>query len=272
MRVFNTARNPFVSRRLAGGLGSVEVAEVMTAADFETPFAFVTVWRLGPGASVGLHRHQRSEECIVVLDRPLVVVRDESCAVVEPPAVALCSAGGVHGVRNDGDTPTEFIAVGVAPDDGPFDAVELGDDLGSRLPRGTHLRDLERLDRTLLADTVAHRGLGTISFRRVFDHSAFLTSWGFVDHAVVPPGASVGYHRHDTVQECYIIIAGRGWMKVDGEAAEVSVGDCIPNRIGGSHGIVNHSPDALEFLNLAVFLNKGHFDATDLDDDLSDLL
>ena len=69
-----------------------------------------------------------------------------------------------------------------------------------------------------------------------------------------------------------MIIKGRGRMKVDGEVAEVSAGDCIPNRIGGSHGIINHTDEPMEFLNIAVFISKGQFDATDLDDDLRDLL
>ncbi len=39
---------------------------------------------------------------------------------------------------------------------------------------------------------------------------------------------SVGYHRHDTVQECYLILAGDGVMKVDGTVFDVDSGYGCP--------------------------------------------
>jgi mannose-6-phosphate isomerase-like protein (cupin superfamily) len=272
MRIHSFEAGSYVARQMRGGAGEVELLDVLGRSDFETPFEFIKTGRLQPGVSVGLHRHERSEECLVVLDEPLTVAHNDHVAVLDPPALALCRAGDAHGIYNHGDTAASFIGIGVAPQTGEFDAVDLGDDLTGRRAGDPSLLGAEPLDPALLAPFRAHLGLGEIRFRRVFDHDVFATNWGFVDHALVPAGTSVGYHRHDTVQECYVIIRGRGRMKVDGESAEVSAGDCVPNRIGGSHGIVNHTGDPLEFLNIAVFMNKGQFDATDLGDDLSDLL
>ena len=160
----------------------------------------------------------------------------------------------------------------MAPQDGPFDAVQLDDDLTGREPNDGELELVQRLDPALLSPGRPHLGLGEILFRRVFDRDVFTTNWGFVDHAFMPPGTSVGYHRHDTIEECYVIIGGRGRMKVDGEVGDVTKGDCIPNRIGGSHGIINHTDAPLEYLNIAVCQQKGRVDFTNLEDDLSDLL
>lgn len=272
MRVRSRENGQRVVRQLWDGAGEAEVRDVLVRADFETPFEFVRDILLSPGVSVGLHRHERSDECLVLLDGPLAVAHNRNTAILPAPAVALCRAGNAHGILNHSPTATRFLAIGVAPQDGPFEAVPLGDDLTTHELGSPGVLGAEPLDAGLLEPTKAHLGLGEIRFRRVFDHTDFATNWGFVDHAVVPPGTSVGYHRHDTVQECYVITSGRGRMKVDGAVGEVAAGQCIPNRIGGAHGIINHTDHHLEFLNVAVFMNKGHFDATDLDDDLADLL
>ncbi len=272
MRIRNYETGPFTAQRVRGGAGEVGMLHVLDRSDFETSFAFIKAGRLGPGVSVGLHRHERSEECLLVLDGPLTVAHNEHFGVVEPPSIALCRAGDAHGILNHTNRSASFIGIGVAPQDGPFDAVQLDDDLTGREPYDGELELVQRLDPALLSPGRPHLGLGEILFRRVFDHDVFTTNWGFVDHAFMPPGTSVGYHRHDTIQECYVIIGGRGRMKVDGEVGDVTKGDCIPNRIGGSHGIINHTDAPLEYLNIAVCQRKGRVDFTNLEDDLSDLL
>ena len=37
-----------------------------------------------------------------------------------------------------------------------------------------------------------HGGKGTVQYRRALGPDVFSTAWAFVDHMVVPPGASVG--------------------------------------------------------------------------------
>lgn len=272
MRIRNYETGPFTARREKGGAGEITMLDVLDRSDFETSFAFIKAGRLGPGHSLGLHLHEQSEECLVVIDGPLSVAHNEHFGVVESRSVALCRAGDAHGIFNHTDHWTSFVGIGVAPQDGPFDAVPLDDDLTGRESDDSELELVQRLDPTLLTPRRAHVGLGEIRARRLFDSDVFTTNWGFVDHAFMPPGTSVGYHRHDTIQECYVIIGGRGRMKVDGEVGDVTKGDCIPNRIGGSHGIINHADAPLEYLNIAVCQQKGHIDFTNLDDDLSDLL
>ncbi len=272
MRIRNYETGPFTTQQVEGSSAQVGTLDVLDRSDFETSFAFIKAERLGPGASVGLHRHERSEECLVLLDGPLAVAHNERFGVIEPPSIALCRAGDTHGIINHTNRSTDCIRIGVAPEDGPFEAVDLADDLAGRERSVGGLDHVQRLDPTLLSPGCAHLGLGEIRFRRLFDQDMFMTNWGFVDHAFLPPGTSVGYHRHETIQECYVIIGGRGRMKVDGEVGEVARGDCIPNRIGGSHGIINHTDAPLEFINIAVCRYKGHIDFTNLEDNLSYLL
>jgi len=115
----------------------------------------------------------------------------------------------------------------------------------------------------------AHQGKGKLKFRRIWSHEPFKTNWGFIDHILLPPDTSIGYHRHNTIEECYIILGGKGRMTVDDETIDVFVGDAIPSKLGGCHGIYNNSNDYLEVLNMAVSLEKGKFDAENVGDDLS---
>ena len=77
MRIRNYETGPFTAQRVRGGAGEVGMLDVLDRSDFETSFAFIKAGRLGPGVSVGLHRHERSEECLLVLDGPLTVAHNE---------------------------------------------------------------------------------------------------------------------------------------------------------------------------------------------------
>jgi len=132
-----------------------------------------------------------------------------------------------------------------------------------RLPIG-------RLNRNLMTYLFAHGGKGECGIRMVWDQQDFRNNWGFLAHVLLPAGVSIGYHRHDLMEETYVVINGSGRITVDDETEVVYEGAVIPNRIGGSHGIYNHTQDDLEMLVVAVCLEQGKLDAVDLDDDLTE--
>ena len=103
----------------------------------------------------------------------------------------------------------------------------------------------------------------------IWQHMDFRTHFGFLGHALLPPDTSVGYHRHDTIEEVYVIMQGNGLITADDETREVSPGDAVINHLGGSHGIYNHTDEVLEMFVVAVCMEKGKVDATNWQDDLS---
>ena len=58
-------------------------------------------------------------------------------------------------------------------------------------------------------------------------------------------------------------------MTVDDETQEVAQWDAIPSRLGGSHGLYNHTQENLELLVVRRLRREGQFDSTDLGDNLS---
>lgn len=90
-----------------------------------------------------------------------------------------------------------------------------------------------------LASLRAHDGLGEIGFHRVFEQTFFRAACHFVDYAVLPPGASIGVHRHGEDEEIYLVLSGSGLMILDGVEHRVGAGSVIVNRPGGAHGLLN---------------------------------
>jgi quercetin dioxygenase-like cupin family protein len=101
---------------------------------------------------------------------------------------------------------------------------------------------------TTLEGTVAHDGNGEIRAARVHAREPF-TGATWVDLVEVPPGRSIGRHRHSTQdEEIYICIEGHSTMEVDGEQIPFGPGDVVVNRPGGVHGLVNTGDDVVRMV------------------------
>ena len=61
------------------------------------------------------------------------------------------------------------------------------------------------------------------------------------------PGCSIGYHRHDSETEYYLILSGTGIVNDDGKEIEVAQGDSVITGNGASHSIKNTGSVPLVF-------------------------
>jgi mannose-6-phosphate isomerase-like protein (cupin superfamily) len=66
--------------------------------------------------------------------------------------------------------------------------------------------------------------------------------------ATLEPGQATVRHRHLETEEIYYLIAGSGRMEVDGETADVTVGDAILIPPGAWHQIANSGAEPLRLL------------------------
>ncbi len=117
-------------------------------------------------------------------------------------------------------------------------------------------REVVNLERAVLERVVAHGGAGQILFQRLLAGDAFESPIQFVDLAVVPPGASIGMHRHGRNEELYFVLSGRGRMSRDGEEVDVGPGDIVLNRPGGTHGLVSIGAEPVKLLVIEVALDQ----------------
>ena len=103
-----------------------------------------------------------------------------------------------------------------------------------------------------LATVQAHHGDGTIGFHRLFAAADFVGPCNFVDYAVLPPGSSIGRHRHGHDEEIYLVLSGQGTMQRDGETFRVGPGSVVVNRVHGEHGLRNDGDEVLRLFVVEI--------------------
>jgi mannose-6-phosphate isomerase-like protein (cupin superfamily) len=97
-----------------------------------------------------------------------------------------------------------------------------------------------------------HDGTGVLKNIVLFNENDFLTGIRFINYTILPPGTSIGIHKHGNDEEIYIILEGSGVMTVDSEEKTVTSGDIVVNRPFGSHGLFNNSEKDLKILVFEV--------------------
>ena len=73
-----------------------------------------------------------------------------------------------------------------------------------------------------------------------------------IAEVILPPGASIGEHRHDAETEYYLILSGNGLVNDNGKEMEVKAGDTIITGGGASHSIANNGDVPLVFTAVIV--------------------
>jgi mannose-6-phosphate isomerase-like protein (cupin superfamily) len=174
--------------------------------------------------------------------------------------------GHSHAIYNPGTAPVEFMNINVSAVKGKYDAYDL-DDARVGAPKDEKPVFMTmRLDKKLLRPADRHRGgVGTAMYRRAIDPSVFLTNWAYVDHLVLPPGASEGLHRHTGVEEVYYVLNGNGDASVGGETAPIRKGDAVPLQLNDPHAFRNTGSVDLEFMILGIAAQKGVLDVQEMD-------
>ena len=64
-----------------------------------------------------------------------------------------------------------------------------------------------------------------------------------------PPGSRQGLHRHDTEEQVYVIVRGRGVMIVGSEEKEVAEGTLVYVPPGSDHAIRNTSDEMMCYVS-----------------------
>jgi len=112
--------------------------------------------------------------------------------------------------------------------------------MASRLIRRdeANVKDFER----------CHDGEGTLRCHEYLGDYHLEHGFAFLHDLEVPPGATIGEHTHERDEEMYVILEGRGRMRIDGVEHQVAGGDLMLTRVGGSHSLVNDGEEPMRVL------------------------
>jgi len=98
-----------------------------------------------------------------------------------------------------------------------------------------------------------HGGMGTLDFTEVLGKTPGREKrLAFIHDNLLPPGASIGLHRHEHDEEYYLILSGSGVMTLDGRRVDVRAGDLTAVFPGGSHGLENTGGAEMRILVICV--------------------
>ena len=248
-----------------GGAGELRLVTLFDEKVFHTNLLFLHRGVLAPRSGIGHHYHNQMEEMFVIFDNEAQFTIDGRTSLLQGPAGAPCRMGRSHAIYNPTDRPTEWMNIAVARVKGRYDNYDLDDDrVGVPLdPKPVFIT--MRLDRSLLkAAEHLHGGNGIARYRRVLEPEVFFTNWAYVDHLMLPAGASVGRHMHTGVEEFYYVIQGDGLARIADDSAEIHTGDAVPVLFNEVHSFENSGSGDLEFLIVGVAREKGKLDVTDV--------
>ena len=102
-----------------------------------------------------------------------------------------------------------------------------------------------------------HDGKGALDWTEVLDEGDLKEKGlNFVHDDVLPPGVSIGNHRHTEDEEYYYIVSGKGVMTLDQERFEVTAGDITAVYPGGMHGLENSGIEDLRIIVISAHIKS----------------
>jgi mannose-6-phosphate isomerase-like protein (cupin superfamily) len=101
------------------GIGSIGFVRLSERFDLAGDWIFVDFASVPPGHTVGLHQHGPDEELYVIVRGAGVATTNGIDEPIAAGSVLVNPPHAVHGIRNDGTAPLEFVVLKVPATHGP---------------------------------------------------------------------------------------------------------------------------------------------------------
>ena len=260
-RIGHTDPGKYTRSRSHNSAGDMACELLVPPSAMDVNLNFMHRCEIMPGGGVGHHFHNTTEEMFIVFDGQAEFTIDGRTSVLKGTVGAPCRMGHSHAIYNPSDKPVEFMNINVAQTKGHYDAFNLNDARVGAPKDAIPTFMTMNLDKTTLNPMPNYLGgQGTVQYRRALDADVFLTNWAYVDHILVPPGASIGKHYHRGVEEIFYVLNGDGEVQVNAESAPIHKGDGVPIRFNEAHSFTNNGSADLELMVVGISTQKNALD------------
>ena len=232
---------------VAGGKGTLhgEFAFIRDNARDEDAIKEIGFMTLKHGAFIGLHSHADNEDAYLILSGTGIFTDGSGNAyVVRPGDMTIARPGQWHGLANINSEELVFLDIIAKNGSADLEAIKAN-------PTPQYFPADKLFDKNV--EHAGGTGEGTL-----YGKFAFRREQADINHAIkeiglmtLKPGDSIGLHKHETNEDTYIILAGKG-LFVDGEGNEYIVGpESVTIAVAGeSHSLKNIGTEDLVFIDL----------------------
>jgi len=95
-------------------------------------------------------------------------------------------------------------------------------------------------------------GKGAVTIHHYFKKDEIKAKCRLCSHLVLPPGASIGMHKHEAEDELFVIERGTGIIDDGRNKTEVRAGDAILTGNGEEHALINGGNEPLEVIAIIM--------------------
>ena len=95
-------------------------------------------------------------------------------------------------------------------------------------------------------------GKGAVTIQHYFKKEEIKAKCRLCSRLTLPPGASIGMHKHETEDELFIIESGNGIIDTGREKIKVAAGDAVLTGNGEEHALINDGRGPLEVIAIIM--------------------